>query len=70
MLPEGWKKIDSFATSTSYEFPAKNGVLTTLFKEINKEKDEHGILDWGIGQTTLEEVFVRLISESDASAEY
>jgi ABC-type multidrug transport system ATPase subunit len=70
VLPAGWRKIDSFATNTSYEFPALKGVLTSVFEAIEKEKEEVGITDWGIGQTTLEEVFLRLISESDASAEY
>lgn len=70
LLPAGWKKIDAFATNSSYEFPPAKGILSSLFQEIEQHKDEQGILDWGIGQTTLEEVFVRLISEADASAEY
>jgi ABC-type multidrug transport system ATPase subunit len=70
LLPAGWKKIDSFATNSSYEFPPVKGTLTSLFQTIENGKADHGILDWGIGQTTLEEVFIRLISESDASAEY
>ncbi|KAI8925004.1 hypothetical protein BC831DRAFT_550956 [Entophlyctis helioformis] len=70
ILPVGWTKIDAFATNTSYEFPPVEGVLSYLFEKIEAEKANYGILDWGIGQTTLEEVFIRLISESDASAEY
>jgi ABC-type multidrug transport system ATPase subunit len=70
LLPTGWKKIDSFATNSSYEFPPAKGTLTSLFETIERLKSENGILDWGIGQTTLEEVFIRLISEADASAEY
>ena len=70
LLPAGWKKIDSFATNSSYEFPSVKGILSSMFATIESEKSENGILDWGIGQTTLEEVFIRLISEDDASAEY
>jgi ABC-type multidrug transport system ATPase subunit len=70
ILPPGWQRIDSYETNVSYEFPAVKGVLTKLFSEIENRKDEIGILDWGLGQTTLEEVFVRLITEADASAEY
>ncbi|KAJ3368382.1 hypothetical protein HDU91_000618 [Kappamyces sp. JEL0680] len=70
ILPNGWRKIDSFATNISYEFPAEKGSIARLFKQVEEQKDQFGILDWGIGQTTLEEVFVRLISEADASAEY
>ena len=69
LLPAGWKKIDSFATNTSYEFPRAAGSVSKLFQRIEAEKAEQGILDWGIGETTLEEVFIRLIDEGDASAE-
>ncbi|KAH6589699.1 hypothetical protein BASA61_005512 [Batrachochytrium salamandrivorans] len=70
ILPEGYTVIDVFATNASYEFPATTGVLPNLFRRIEEMKSSVGILDHGIGQTTLEEVFIRLISESDASAEY
>jgi hypothetical protein len=48
----------------------EKGALAKLFKAIEENKGEIGILDYGVGQTTLEEVFVKLISEADASAEY
>ena len=70
ILPNGWKVIDAFATNISYEFPAEKGALSKLFKLIEESKKKVGILDYGVGQTTLEEVFVKLISEADASAEY
>ncbi|KAI8925005.1 hypothetical protein BC831DRAFT_284172 [Entophlyctis helioformis] len=69
ILPVGWTKVDAFATNTSYEFPPVDGVLSYLFEKIEAEKANYGILDWGIGQTTLEEVFIRLISEDDAGAD-
>jgi hypothetical protein len=70
LLPAGWKKVDSFATSISYEFPYVKGIITKIFQKVEAEKAEHGILDWGIGETTLEEVFLHLIGEDDAGAEY
>jgi ABC-type multidrug transport system ATPase subunit len=70
ILPAGWTKMDSYATQISYEFPATKGAISKLFVEIEGAKEKLGIKDWGIGQTTLEEVFVRLISEADAAAEY
>lgn len=70
LLPEGWKKIDAFATNVSYEFPAIDGTIGPLFEQIENEKSKHGILDWGLGQTTLEEVFIRLIGDEDAQADY
>jgi ABC-type multidrug transport system ATPase subunit len=70
VLPQGWKKADTFATNTSYEFIPGPGILGQLFRTIEADKKRVGILDWGLGQTTLEEVFVKIISEADASAEY
>nr|KAJ3412372.1 hypothetical protein HK105_002369 [Polyrhizophydium stewartii] len=69
LLPAGWKKVDDFATNVSYEFLAVAGSLSMLFKTVEQRKAENGILDWGIGQTTLEDVFVSLISENDANAD-
>ncbi|KAJ3316944.1 hypothetical protein HDU76_001458, partial [Blyttiomyces sp. JEL0837] len=54
VLPEGWRKIDAFATNTSYEFPATVGALSRLFEIIEREKGQRGIVDWGVSQTTLE----------------
>jgi len=70
VLPAGFSRVDAFDTSISYEFPAGKGVLAKLFEAIEKDKANVGILDYGIGETTLDEVFLRLISEQDAGAEY
>ncbi|KAI9355131.1 P-loop containing nucleoside triphosphate hydrolase protein [Zopfochytrium polystomum] len=69
ILPKGWTKVDAFSTSTSYEFPSSPGVISQLFEHIEREKSAHGILDWGVSQTTLEEVFLRIISDADADAD-
>ncbi|RKP20028.1 hypothetical protein ROZALSC1DRAFT_28441 [Rozella allomycis CSF55] len=61
--------IDSFATNTSYEFSVEKGLIPRLFKEIEFNKHNHGIEDWGLSQTTLEEVFLRIIGDTDAEAE-
>ncbi len=65
-LPPGWKKLDSFTTNVSYEFTSIPGAIPSIFQTIEARKQEMGILDWGISQTTLEEVFLRIISDSDA----
>ncbi|KAJ3213533.1 hypothetical protein HDU67_002781 [Dinochytrium kinnereticum] len=69
LLPRGWTKVDAFATNTSYEFPPAAGVISYLFNTIEAGKEQNGILDWGISQTTLEEVFLRIISDDDANAD-
>ena len=69
LLPTGWTRLDSFTTNTSYEFPAVASFLPTLFAAMEQGNEEYGILDWGISQTTLEEVFLRLIGDDDAQAD-
>ncbi|KAF9437391.1 hypothetical protein BGZ76_000926 [Entomortierella beljakovae] len=68
LLPADSKKLDSFVTSESWEFEATPGLIQTLFEEITAHKHEHGIDDWGLSQTTLEEVFLRIIQDADADA--
>ncbi|KAJ3077377.1 hypothetical protein HDU98_000027 [Podochytrium sp. JEL0797] len=63
VLPPGWKKLDSFATSISYEFPVGVGVLARLFEVVEKGKGEAGIDDWGLSQTTLDEIFAKILIE-------
>lgn len=69
LLPEGWTKVDSFSTTASYEFKPTSGLIAKLFETVESRKAELGIDDWGVSQTSLEEVFLRLIGEEDAGAD-
>ncbi|KAJ3278392.1 hypothetical protein HK104_002381, partial [Borealophlyctis nickersoniae] len=65
-----WRKVDAFATNTSYEFaPREEGDVGVVFARIEEAKERVGVVDWGLTQTTLEEVFLRIISEADANAD-
>ncbi|KAJ3095514.1 hypothetical protein HDU97_006869 [Phlyctochytrium planicorne] len=62
--------LDRFSATASYEFrPKTPGDIAELYEKIEAGKDEAGICDWGLSQTTLDEVFLRLISEEDAQAD-
>ncbi|RUS17892.1 hypothetical protein BC938DRAFT_476136, partial [Jimgerdemannia flammicorona] len=61
ILPNTARKLDSFLIQVSYEFEVRPGVIPFLFEEIEAHKTEHGIDDWGLSQTSLEEVFLRII---------
>ncbi|OZJ06092.1 hypothetical protein BZG36_01131 [Bifiguratus adelaidae] len=69
LLPSSATKLDSFVIHVSYEFEAQKGLIPMLFREIEAHKKEYGITDWGLSQTTLEEVFLRIIAEDDAEAD-
>ncbi|KAJ3393432.1 hypothetical protein HDU84_001922 [Entophlyctis sp. JEL0112] len=69
ILPKGFKKMDSFATMTAYEFPAAENSISLIFSKMESGKAACGILDWGISQTNLEDVFIKIISDTDANAD-
>jgi ABC-type multidrug transport system ATPase subunit/diacylglycerol kinase len=69
LLPAGWRKVDDYSTSVSYEFQLEQGALSHIFQEMEAHKHDYGIDDWGLSQTSLEEVFLHIIQEADAQAD-
>ncbi|KAJ1516702.1 hypothetical protein HMI54_008511, partial [Coelomomyces lativittatus] len=66
LLPRQAVIVDSFSTSKTIEFFPVPDSIPTIFEKIETHKQEWKILDWGISQTSLEEVFLKIISEADA----
>jgi len=66
ILPENHKAIRDLASNSIYEFIPEQGYLSQLFSIIEQNKEQYGIINWGISQSSLEEVFLSIISESDA----
>ncbi|KAI8051265.1 hypothetical protein BDF22DRAFT_692827 [Syncephalis plumigaleata] len=61
LLPENWQLIDNFSNQVSYEFKPAPTTLSNLFASLEANKSNLGIDDWGISQTSLEEVFLRIV---------
>lgn len=61
ILPTGWTKEESYATQATYAFPKEGVRVGEVFEAIEEGKTAAGIAEWGVGETTLEEVFVRII---------
>ncbi|KAJ6244171.1 atp-binding cassette transporter subfamily a abca [Anaeramoeba flamelloides] len=57
--------LNSLACNRQYEIPKKDVSLSKTFQIIENNKEKLGILDWGISQSTLEEVFLRITRESE-----
>jgi len=66
ILPENYKVIRDLASNSIYEFIPDQGYISQLFKIIEQNKDQYGIINWGISQSSLEEVFLSIINEDDA----
>ncbi|KAJ5070827.1 atp-binding cassette transporter subfamily a abca [Anaeramoeba ignava] len=52
--------LNSLAGTWNYEVSKEGIVLSKIFEELENHKKELEIDDWGISQTTLEEVFLRI----------
>jgi len=66
ILPENYKVIRDLASNSIYEFIPDQGYISQLFKIIEQNKYQYGIINWGISQSSLEEVFLSIINEDDA----
>ncbi|KAI9184058.1 hypothetical protein H9P43_003111 [Blastocladiella emersonii ATCC 22665] len=66
LLPPDAKIADSFAATKTIEFMPTPGSIARIFDTMQNKAKEWNIEDWGLSQTSLEEVFLRLISETDA----
>lgn len=67
-LPPDYKVIRDLASTSIYEFIPTQGLISKLFELLEEEKENLGIIDWGISQSSLEEVFLSIISDDDANA--
>ncbi|OUM58763.1 hypothetical protein PIROE2DRAFT_47658 [Piromyces sp. E2] len=68
IIPSEHKVIRDLASNSVYEFIPSQGLISKLFEIIEQNKEKYGIIDWGISQSSLEEVFLSIISENDADA--
>ena len=46
--------------SVIYEIDGNAEALATLVQQLDQKKEELNIVDWGIGQATLDDVFLKL----------
>ncbi|KAL5038930.1 hypothetical protein BDV3_002117 [Batrachochytrium dendrobatidis] len=62
-----FKRIQTFNNVRVYVFLPKAQELAFVFDAMAREHSRYGIQNWGISQTTLDEIFTNLITEDDAS---
>ncbi|KAF9018949.1 hypothetical protein CPC16_011027 [Podila verticillata] len=71
-----FKRTDKFTNATVFDFDigqASNeageskGELSTIFKSLLQREQFPDVEDWGISQTTLEDVFIKIVTDADAS---
>ncbi|KAG0089085.1 hypothetical protein BGZ93_010054 [Podila epicladia] len=71
-----FKRTDKFTNATVFDFDigqvskegsALTGDLSSIFKSLLQKDQFPDVEDWGISQTTLEDVFVRIVTDADES---
>ncbi|KAG0057842.1 hypothetical protein BGZ83_000029 [Gryganskiella cystojenkinii] len=73
-----FKRIDKFTNATTYEFELQpqqqqhsdsgRGQLSKIFSFLSQQPGLFpAIEDWGISQTTLEDVFIKIVTEGDSA---
>ena len=51
---------DPIGGVSKFEISREDVVLSEVFTKLNSDMDEYGVVDWGLTETTLEEVFLKL----------
>lgn len=51
--------IPNLGTYT-YQIPTNDFSVSKLFSDLIKNKEKHGIVDFGLSQTTLDDVFLNI----------
>jgi len=54
------RKLNELAGAFNFELPREGTELSEIFEGLESRKEDLGIIDWGISNTTLEEVFLKV----------
>jgi len=59
------KLLNTLAGTQQFEVPRGGIKLSKVFQEISSNADKYGIVDWGVSNTTLEEVFLYITDKTE-----
>ncbi|KAF9413574.1 hypothetical protein BGZ94_000677 [Podila epigama] len=63
-----YRRLDKFTNATTFEFEVSQpGDLSRIFGALSNTSQHPDIEDWGISQTTLEDVFIKIVTEGDSA---
>jgi len=62
VITPGAVLLNSLAGTSNFEIPSQSVKLSKVFAEMESKREEFKITDWGISNTTLEEVVLRITS--------
>ena len=65
ILPKA-RIITNFAGNVTFEVAKESIVCSKLFMQMETNKEKHGIKDWALSQTSLEDVFLNIVRNDEA----
>lgn len=63
---EGANELECYGGNMKYQLGKQQMKLSELFRLLEENKEQMGITEYSIGQTTLEQIFIRFASDGDA----
>lgn len=64
-LCRSMRLVSQIATTRAYTLPKAGIQVSRLFEMLEGHKVEYGIREWGLTQTSLDEVFVKIVKEAE-----
>eukprot|EP01087_Luapelamoeba_hula_P013768 TRINITY_DN395_c6_g1_i1.p1 TRINITY_DN395_c6_g1~~TRINITY_DN395_c6_g1_i1.p1 ORF type:complete len:890 (-),score=121.35 TRINITY_DN395_c6_g1_i1:212-2881(-) len=61
--------IEDFIGSRTYQIPTEDVVISRLFELMQEQQNMAGITDWGINQTSLEDVFLHIVRNDEGASD-
>ena len=63
------QQLDANLTIVRYAIPSEGRSLAEMFETLENGKHEHGIVQYALSQTTLEQVFIQLAKEQNEDSQ-
>ena len=64
LIPDA-ELVENFVGNCTFQVAAGSLVISRLFEQMENEKDAAGVQDWGVSQTTLEDVFIKIVKQDE-----
>lgn len=68
MLPNAKVHVE-FGGNIQFEVPRESVKISKIFKNMEQNKDQHGIKEWSLNQTSLEDVFLNIVRKDEEQLE-
>jgi len=59
------KELECYGGNIKYQLGVQSMALSNIFRLLEREKDQLGILEYALGQSTLEQIFIKFASDGD-----